>query len=211
MSLTAVIQSASSLAAGKTHESPLGWLLGTLGQAIEGVMAGESTPLQKANAVARLGNLYLKTYRAAELQRENKALARRIAELERCLAGLQAQSASSRSAPSAANRKAAAVGGRGGMVKERRDWAPPDAGATQVQRSGLGASTDHSASEPTRHPAPLGAAVSATDREPVLSFRGTNSSPAAVLTAGREVGLPGSSGRGHKGRSSPPPGTKRRR
>lgn len=63
--------------------APLAWLLHTLQTAIEGVMADDAaTPLQKANAVSRLGNLYLKTHRAAELTRENKALSRRIAELE---------------------------------------------------------------------------------------------------------------------------------
>lgn len=66
---------------------PLDWLLATLRQAIEGVMADEAAkPLQKASTVARLGNLYLKTYRAAELQKENRALTRRVAGLEKALA-----------------------------------------------------------------------------------------------------------------------------
>jgi hypothetical protein len=63
-------------------ESPLAWLLAALQTAVQDVMASEATPLQKANAVSRLGGLYLKTYRATELQKENRELHRRAAELE---------------------------------------------------------------------------------------------------------------------------------
>jgi hypothetical protein len=73
--------------------SPLAWLLTTLQTAIEGVMAGEATPLQKASAVARLGNLYLKAYRAAEFEKENKQLAGRVGELEEQLVSAQAEAA----------------------------------------------------------------------------------------------------------------------
>ena len=44
------------------------WLLDMLKEAMIGVMEGDSPPLQKANAVARLGGLYLKTYGAGELK-----------------------------------------------------------------------------------------------------------------------------------------------
>ena len=55
----------------------LDWLLAILKEVTTGV-AGSDTPLlQKANAVTRLGNLYLKAYRAAELERENAVLASR--------------------------------------------------------------------------------------------------------------------------------------
>jgi hypothetical protein len=64
----------------------LGWMLTMLQQVMEDVAAGTATPLQKASVLTRLGNLYLKTYRAADLQRENKTLARRVAEMEKALA-----------------------------------------------------------------------------------------------------------------------------
>jgi hypothetical protein len=47
-----------------------------------GVMADDTPPLKKANALARLGNLYLKTYNTAELERVNAELVERVAELE---------------------------------------------------------------------------------------------------------------------------------
>src|SRR5438067_12233990 len=39
---------------GETTASPLDWLMATLQAAMEAVMASDATPLQKANAVARL-------------------------------------------------------------------------------------------------------------------------------------------------------------
>src|SRR5438093_6426503 len=69
------------------HEAaPLDWLLALLQEAIVGVMADDQPPLKKANALARLGNLYLKTYNTADLKRVNAALVERIVELEECLA-----------------------------------------------------------------------------------------------------------------------------
>jgi hypothetical protein len=53
---------------------------------MEGVMADDSPPLKKANALARLANLYLKTYNAAELEHLNAELIEHIAELEEHLA-----------------------------------------------------------------------------------------------------------------------------
>jgi hypothetical protein len=64
----------------------LDWFLAMLQAAMTEVMASEGTPLQKANAVARLGNLYLKACRTKELQAANRALARRVAALEERLA-----------------------------------------------------------------------------------------------------------------------------
>jgi hypothetical protein len=61
---------------------PLDWLLGMLQDAMAGVMADEVPPLQKANALSRLGNLYLKAYRVAQLVQENKVLAARVEALE---------------------------------------------------------------------------------------------------------------------------------
>jgi hypothetical protein len=74
--------------------APLAWLLAAVREAIEHVMAGEATPLQKANAVSRLGSLYLKTYRAAELQQENRRLKEQVAALEAHLAAAEAEAAS---------------------------------------------------------------------------------------------------------------------
>ncbi len=69
-----------------TESQPLDWMLAMLRQAMEAVMAGDGTPLQKANALARLGALYLKTSGAAELKVANRELTRRLAEVEKQLA-----------------------------------------------------------------------------------------------------------------------------
>jgi hypothetical protein len=71
---------------GEPEEAPLDWLLAMLKAALEGVMVGDSTPLQKANMVARLGNLYLKASDASELRRANRELTCRVAALEERLA-----------------------------------------------------------------------------------------------------------------------------
>jgi hypothetical protein len=73
----------------EAEDGPLDWLLATIRQATEEMMASDASPQQKANAVARLGNLYLKTHRAAQFQKENRELKRRVVELERALADEQ--------------------------------------------------------------------------------------------------------------------------
>ena len=83
------IASVSPEAAGKSGSASLDWLLELLQQAMTEVMSGESTPLQKANAVARLGSLYLKASGTAELEKENRELTGKIAELEQRLDTLQ--------------------------------------------------------------------------------------------------------------------------
>jgi hypothetical protein len=98
MSLPALLDAPAPLQEG-ADPAALDWLLALLRQAIEGVMAGEDHPLKKANAVARLGNLYLKTYRAQELKRENRALLRRVAEMEKQLGQEKRTSAGSAAAP----------------------------------------------------------------------------------------------------------------
>jgi hypothetical protein len=84
-------------AASEAHENDCGgdadpggfdWLLGMIKEAVTGVMASDCPPLQKAQTVHRLGGLYLKAHRAAELQRENTLLKKRLAELEPRLAAL---------------------------------------------------------------------------------------------------------------------------
>ncbi len=62
-------------------EPSLDWMLAMLQEAMAAVMVGESTPLQKANALARLGGLYLRASGAAELKRVNRELNRRLSEM----------------------------------------------------------------------------------------------------------------------------------
>jgi len=65
------------------EDDSLGWLKELLRKAIEAVMAAEEgSAIQKANTVARLGNLYLKACHVTELRQTNKALVTRFAELE---------------------------------------------------------------------------------------------------------------------------------
>jgi len=85
----ASVPSAPSSPEGEVPGSPLGWLLATLQAAMEGVMAGDATPLQKANAVARLSGQYLKAYGVKELEREKKDLDRRLSAAEARVAELE--------------------------------------------------------------------------------------------------------------------------
>jgi len=114
---------------------PFAWMLAMLQQAMEGVMTGEAPPLQKASAIARLGNLYLKTSRAAELQKENRELTRRLVALEKRLAAVEGPDASTE------------VGSTDQPRQNRSSSAP-------VQRSGDAAS---SARPPTGAPLPVDA------------------------------------------------------
>jgi hypothetical protein len=83
-----------ALPEGRSGSPELQWLMVTLQAAMEGVMAGEATPLQKANAVARLAGQYLKAYGLKELERENQALNRRLAAAEARVAALEAHAVS---------------------------------------------------------------------------------------------------------------------
>jgi hypothetical protein len=67
------------------------WFLAMLQAVMTDVMASEGTPLKKANAIARLGNLYLKACRTKELQAANRELARRVAALEERLAAAESR------------------------------------------------------------------------------------------------------------------------
>jgi hypothetical protein len=82
-------------------EEELDWLKALLRQAMTETMAGEGTPLQKASAIARLGNLYLKARRSAELEQANKELRRRAVMLEERLAGAEGRLAALEAAPAA--------------------------------------------------------------------------------------------------------------
>jgi hypothetical protein len=82
MSWNAVIEFEAACAENDPNRPPLDWLLAMLKQTMEETMASEAKPLQKANAIARLGNLYLKACGASELKKEIAALKRRIEQLE---------------------------------------------------------------------------------------------------------------------------------
>jgi hypothetical protein len=73
---------------GRETSADLSWFLAMLQEAMTAVMEGESTPLQKANAVARLGSLYLKSYQTQELEWENRELTEQIEALEQRVADL---------------------------------------------------------------------------------------------------------------------------
>src|SRR5438067_8924108 len=77
----------------ETAPSSFDWLLSMLQQAMTEVMASDAAPLQKASALARLGALYLRAYRAAGLEQANKELARRIKALEPRLEAAEAAAA----------------------------------------------------------------------------------------------------------------------
>jgi hypothetical protein len=87
----------------ETESEPLAWLQTALRQAIEAVMAADAQPVRKANTVARLGSLYLRAYRATDLQHENRRLRKRVATLETSFASMEAalQEISSRLLPAA--------------------------------------------------------------------------------------------------------------
>lgn len=74
----------------ESDAAPLDWLQALLRQAMTEVMDGEGAPLQKAAAVARLGALYLRAHKTVELRQANKALTRRLNELEERLAAAEA-------------------------------------------------------------------------------------------------------------------------
>jgi hypothetical protein len=79
--------------------APLAWLLALLREAMVGVMADDQPALKKANALARLGSLYLKTYNTAELERTNAELVERVAALEECLTARRVETAAGAEAP----------------------------------------------------------------------------------------------------------------
>jgi hypothetical protein len=72
-------------------EAPLAWLMGALREAMAGLMGSDATPLQKANAAARLGSLCVRTYRTTELAKENRELKQRVDGLEKQLADARAE------------------------------------------------------------------------------------------------------------------------
>jgi hypothetical protein len=80
----------TALEATPTEAPPaLDWFLSLLQQAMTEVMAGEAPPVQKANAVARLGSLYMRACQVTGLKQAHKELTRRVTELERQNAELE--------------------------------------------------------------------------------------------------------------------------
>jgi hypothetical protein len=71
--------------------APLDWMLALLREAMVGVMADDQPALKKANTLARLGSLYLKTYNTAGLKRLNAELKEQVAELEERMATVRVE------------------------------------------------------------------------------------------------------------------------
>jgi hypothetical protein len=88
-------------------------------------MADDTPPLKKANALARLGSLYLKNYNTAELMRLNAELIARVAELEEHVtsaeveAGPGANEAASQPRPEQQGSTAASKTGKAKRPKQR--------------------------------------------------------------------------------------------
>jgi hypothetical protein len=111
----------------------LAWLRATLREVIEDVKAGEADPMRKATAVARLGGLFLRTFRVAELQKENRSLRKSLAAVESRLADLEALTAvPTPGSPSAAHSEGA---DRSALQHptDRHDPAPPTPPSSQDQ------------------------------------------------------------------------------
>ena len=85
-----------STSAREPESGPFPWLLAMLQQVMAAVVAAEAAPLQQASAITRLGNLYMKALRMSELQKENRVLTRRLAELEKRLANAERPGASTK-------------------------------------------------------------------------------------------------------------------
>jgi hypothetical protein len=114
--------SASTSPDARQEAAPFDWLLALLREAMVGVMADDQPPLKKANALARLGSLYLKTYNAAELKRANAELEERAAELEERLAALGVESAAGEAAA--------------GQTAPEAGWRPPGPASSPRVRLG---------------------------------------------------------------------------
>jgi hypothetical protein len=145
MSWTELLASVRSCSEGDSDRPPLDWLLAMLKQAMEEAMASEAKPLQKANAIARLGNLYLKAYGAAELARENKALKQRAAALEEELQQV-GESAEAPAAPVAQRSARTAGGARPSESVAALASSPPEHGkapAPHSAKSHLALPIDH--------------------------------------------------------------------
>jgi hypothetical protein len=106
---------------GQRDATSLDSVLALLKKATIGVMGGDGPALQKANAVARLGSVYLKLHDAAELEKANALLRKRVTELEqrvvvaKLLSRAEAESAPSTDSP----------GAGAGTDRVRKRFEPP--------------------------------------------------------------------------------------
>jgi uncharacterized protein YlxW (UPF0749 family) len=136
----------SSVPAGAEGDSEShAWLQLLLRAAMEQVMAAEGSAIQKANSLARLAGLYLKTCQLTELKQAQKQLAARVADLEEALASLQA-APDERDSVGERNEKSSAGRGRseqpvtGSAVSERSysltelAFTAPPAGSDSASR-----------------------------------------------------------------------------
>src|SRR5262249_34752523 len=134
----------------------LAWFMALLQQAMTETITGEGTPLQKAGAIARLGNLYLKAQRSAELEqantdlrRQTKRLEERLAAAEARLAALAQQSPAKRSLAGSTlvldpdgDPGTADDDGLGSVGPDSAPTSPPPAGVPTLHDSGLGAAAE---------------------------------------------------------------------
>jgi hypothetical protein len=102
-----VLDRSTSACEPEPESGPFPWLLAMLQQVMAAVVAAEAAPLQQASVITRLGHLYLKAFRASELQKENRALTRRVAELEKCLTAAERPGASTQDHPAQPSRQTA--------------------------------------------------------------------------------------------------------
>ena len=123
------LSSAASPGPGGEDDS-LGWLKELLRTAMEAVMAAEEgSAIQKANTVARLGNLYLKACQVTELRQTHKALVARVAELE------QANRVPAERIASPAQRLPVGIGGEALLEVSAAHGETANGGARHVSRS----------------------------------------------------------------------------
>jgi hypothetical protein len=123
--------------------TPLDWLLALLRQAIEGMMADDQPAFKKANALARLGSLYMKVYDTAELERVNAGLEERGAEPEEGLTARGVETAADEAAgvsPARPGKKGSPASGQTGGAKPSNSPSPgkPDTKRHRPSRPGRG-------------------------------------------------------------------------
>ena len=151
-----------------------GWLLALLQEAMTGVMGGDATPLQKANAVARLTALYLKACHVAGLEQANAALAERAAAAEAYTADLEAR------ATAWAERLGEAVTAEAPQDEPDQSSGAPEEDARTAERALLvllGAPACLLRGTSTPEPADLGGALPVNGRRPETVPAGRRAPP----------------------------------
>jgi hypothetical protein len=123
--------------------APLDWLLALLRKAIEGVMAEDQPVFKKANAIGRLGSLYMKVYGTAELERVKAGLEERGAEPEEGLSARGVETAADEAAgvgPARPKKKGSPASGQTGAAKPSNSPSPgkPDTKRHRPSKPGRG-------------------------------------------------------------------------